>query len=344
MILVALCTVIPGLAACGHADTLTAAVAVLPDAPAQGQAWDWAAGCQTGPTAQGTCAPANPRLGAAQLTGNEWNLGTSSPPGSLHMSVTTSGVLAIRGELPSAPPCTRSTCIAPGANTWVRGYPSLVYGLEQCHAATSPPTSPRFSLPTQVGAIPPDLVGTTSYSTDTSDVTYDVAYDLWLSRSATTSPCTTNGTLEVMIWTDYDRQALPPGGMKVGTVTVPFAAGRTESTGHDAWSVYVRDIYPGGRTPPRGGTVWLVLDKADTVSDGTVTVDISQALMQVGSLLERSYGWSDFASNYWLDAIPFGIEFGPKDGRTTSSGPTSFSLDLSAFCLAVQRSASKPAC
>ena len=342
MILVALLAMIPGLAACEHADLPTAAVAVLPDALAQGQAWDWAAGCQTGPTAQGTCAPANPRLGTAQLTGNEWNLGTS--PGSLHMSVTASGVLAMKGELPSAPPCTRSACIAPRANTWVRGYPSVVYGLEQGHAATSPPTSPRFSLPTQVAAIAPDLVGTTSYSTHTSDVTYDVAYDLWLSRSATTSPCTTNGTSELVVWTDYDQQALPGEGMKAGIVTVPFAAGRTVSPGHDAWSVYVRDIYPGGRTAPRGGTVWLVLDKADTVSDGTVTVDISRALMQVGSLLERSYGWSDFASNYWVDAVPFGIEFGPQDGRTTSLGPTSFSLDLSAFCLAVRRSASKPAC
>jgi len=55
----------------------------------------------------------------------------------------------------------------------------------------------------------------------------------------------------------------------------------------------------------------------------------------VGSLLQKSYGWSNFRTTYWLDTIPFGIEYGPQDASLTGSGSSYFSLRLSSYCLGV---------
>jgi hypothetical protein len=260
------------------------------------------------------------------------------------MSVDSHGGLVIRGDLASAPPCTASTCIASSANTWVRGYPSVSYGINQCSAATSPPESPQLRLPMEVRAIPSDLIGTTRYSAQMSEVTYDVAYDLWLSASDTPAPCRSDGTLEVMVWTDYDTEALLPDGMKVGVASIPFAVNGAADPGKGAWSVYASNVFHGGQTEPWGGTVWLVLNQARIVGDGAVSVDLSVALAAVGTLLQNAYGWTDFAKNYWLDTIPFGAEFGPAGGNPYGTGPTQFSLSLSSYCLTAGTTVSKAAC
>jgi hypothetical protein len=49
-----------------------------------------------------------------------------------------------------------------------------------------------------------------------------------------------------------------------------------------AWSIYAENVFPGGRTQPWGGTIWLVLDDAHAVKQGTVSVDLSAALSAVG--------------------------------------------------------------
>ena len=67
--------------------------------------------------------------------------------------------------------------------------------------------SPTFPLPARVDAIAPDLIGSTSYSADPADATYDIAYDLWLNDCSTRTPCRTSGTIEVMVWTAYDDRA-----------------------------------------------------------------------------------------------------------------------------------------
>ena len=172
----------------------------------------------------------------------------------------------------------------------------------------------------KVQSIPSDLIGSTTYDSEASQVTYDVAYDLWLSASDTKTPCKTNGNLEVMVWTDYDARSLLPDGMKVGTATVPFTANGAVHTGDQAWSVYAatctrKDAPRHGAGP--SGSSWI---RRTRVRKGAVAVDLSAALAAVGTLLQNNYGWSNVGSNYWLDTIAFGIEFGPKDGDLVRRG------------------------
>ena len=324
------------LAACGKAANSRGQVSLLPSAAAKGKSWDWTPACPRGPDSPSGCAAAGPVLGPAQLTANEWNLGVGQgTPDSVNMSVGPTGGLKVNANLTSAPPCTAATCIAREANTWVRGYPSISYGIDQCHAKTSPPQSPDLRLPARVDAIPDDLVGRATYDAQASQVTYDVAYDIWLSSSGTKTPCQTDGTLEVMVWTDYDARALLPDGLKVGTATVPFAVDGAFKSGDQAWSVYVNNVYGAGHTAPWGGTVWLVPNVGDATKRGTVSVDLSAALAAVGTLLQTKYGWGSFARTYWLDTIAFGMEFGPDNGDPYGDGPTDFSLDLRSYCLLV---------
>ncbi len=336
---------VAALGACGHGASAAVRVPLLPNAAVNGNAWEWTSTCRVGPHKGTGCEGSGPVVGPAQLTGNEWNLGgTATTAGSVTMSVNAPGALAVKGNLSDAPPCTEATCIAPQANTWVRGYPSVLYGIDQCNADTSPPQSPKLKLPAQVGSLPANLIGTTTYAAEAAKVTYDVAYDLWLNASGTTTPCKTDGTLEVMVWTDYDAQALLPDSLKVGTTTVPYAVNGSASPGEQAWSVYVSNVYGNGHTVSYGGTVWLVLDEAHRVRQGEVSVDLGAALGAVGALLEHSYGWSNFADNYWLDTIAFGMEYGPQSADPYGAGPTDFSLDLRSYCLELGTTVSAATC
>src|SRR6202042_3782436 len=106
-------------------------VSVLPETSAP-KAWQWTGACPHGPAIPGGCEEAGPKVGVAQFNGDNWNLGSGlTSAGSLHMSLSSAGALTVRGQLSSAPPCVQSTCTAPSANTWVRGYPSVLYGINQ---------------------------------------------------------------------------------------------------------------------------------------------------------------------------------------------------------------------
>jgi hypothetical protein len=196
----------------------------------------------------------------------------------------------------------------------------------------------------RVSAIPGDFIGTTAYNSQTSNVTHDVAYDMWLNSSATKTPCKTDGTLEVMVWTDYDNQALLPQSVAVGTASVPFKVNGVVNPGNGAWSIYVSNVFGAGHTVPWGGTVYFILNKADVVSKGTVGVDLSTVLSEVGTLLQSNYGWHDFAKSYWLDTVPFGIEFGPQSATPYSAGPSYFSWNLSSYCLGVGTTLAEAGC
>jgi len=185
----------------------------------------------------------------------------------------------------------------------------------------------------RVSAIPADLIGTTSYSLRKPRATYDIAYDLWLNKSATKKPCQTNGTVEVMVWFDYDRLALLPGSMEVAAASIPFAVNGIANNGKQAWGVFTSNLYAGGRTAPWGGTIWFVLNAADRVGSGSVRVDLSSVLSAAGTLLQNRYGWRNFKQSYWLDTIPFGMEYGPQDATLSGSGSSYFSLELSSYCL-----------
>ncbi len=323
-------------AACGSAEPNRTGISLLPDPGASGHVWLWSAQCPVGPTAGAGCGKAGPILGFAQLNGDEWNLGGAANAGSVDMSVGSGGAVTIEGRLASAPPCTAASCLASSANTWVRGYPDVSYGITQCHADTSPPASPRLPFPMRVDSIPPHLIGVTAYSAQASQVTYDIAYDLWLHPTGTKQPCLSNGTLEIMVWTDYDAAALLPPSMQVWAATIPFAVNRVVRPGTGAWSVYASNIDSGGRTAPWGGTLWFVLDRGDIVSDGLVSVDLSAVLSMAGRIVHVVYGWPDLGRHYWLDTAPFGVEFGPATGKAWDSGPSRFSVRISAYCLDVR--------
>ena len=331
--------------ACGSADPDGSGVALLPAPGASGQAWSWNAGCPVGPAAAAGCRKAGPVLGFAQLNGDEWNLGGGrQDAGSVDISVTSRGAVAIDGRFARTPPCTQRTCIAPAAFTWVRGYPDISYGISQCHAGTSPPQSDQLPLPMRVDSIPPRLIGVTAYSADTAGITYDIAYDLWLHQTSTRRPCMSDGSLEIMVWTDYDERALLPPGLQVGTASIPFAVNRVSRRGTRAWSVYASNIYRGGRTAPWGGTLWFVPDRASVVGHGQVSVDLSAVLSAAGRLLRDDYDWPDLGTHYWLDTAPFGVEFGPAGGSPASSGPSRFAVRISAYCLDVRSTLTGAAC
>ncbi len=227
------------------------------------------------------------------------------------MSVAPSGTVTIKGHFDGTPPCTDSTCIAPRAFTWVRGYPNVLYGINQCHADTSPRSSPQLPLPMRLDSIPPHLIGTTDYSTQTSLVTYDVTYDLWLSPTDTKRPCLTAGTLEILVLTDYSARALLPASMQVGTARIPFAVGGVARRGRP-WSVYASNIGRGGWTAPWGGTLWFVPGRADVVRQGRVSVDLSAVLSAAGRLLRDTYGWRELARHYWLDTVSSASSSAPR--------------------------------
>jgi hypothetical protein len=325
------------LSACGSSEPLRAGVVtVVPTRLGTADVWRWTARCPLAPAATTGCRNAGPILGFVQLNGDEWNLGGPASAGSVDMSVAASGTVSIEGHFARTPPCTDSACLAPSAYTWVRGYPNVLYGINQCYAGTSPPSSPRLPLPIRLDSIPPHLIGITSYSSRTSRVTYDVTYDLWLHPTSTKRPCRTSGTLEILVMTDYDARALPPASLRVGTAEIPFAVGQSARIGAEPWSIYATNIGRDGWTAAWGGTLWFVPGGADVVHQGRVSVDLSAVLSAAGRLLHDYYGWPEMARHYWLDTASFGIEFGPPSGDPIDDGPSDFYARISAYCLAVR--------
>jgi Glycosyl hydrolase family 12 len=325
------------LAGCGSSAPLGAGVVkVVPTPPGTADLWRWNARCTLAPAATTGCRKAGPILGFAQLNGDAWNLGGPASAGSVDMSVASSGAVSIEGRFARTPPCRDSACLAPSANTWVRGYPNVLYGIDQCRADTSPRSSPRLPLPIRLDSIPPHLIGVTAYSFRTSRVTYDVAYDLWLNLTGTKRPCRNSGTLEIVVMTDYGVGALPPDSLRVGTAEIPFAVGQAARSGAQPWSIYATNIGRDGWTAAWGGTLWIVPGPADVVHEGRVSVDLSAVLSAAGRLLHDTYGWRELARHYWLDTAAFGIEFGPPSGNPVDSGPSHVSARISAYCLAVR--------
>jgi hypothetical protein len=321
------------LAACGSGGPPRPGVPLVPTPGGSSQVWRWTARCPFGPAAGEGCGTAGPILGFAQLNGDEWNLGGPASAGFLDMSVAASGTVTVTGHFGRTAPCTSPACLAPSALTWVRGYPNILYGINQCHAGTSPRSSPRLPLPLRLDAIPAPLIGVTAYSARASQVTYDVTYDLWLHQTGTERPCRTEGSLEILVWTDYDARALLPAGMQVGTANIPAAVAQVARPATQLWSIYASNIDRDGRTAPWGGTLWFVPGQDDAVGQGRVSVDLSAVLSAAERILQDDYGWPGVAQHYWLDTASFGVEYGPASGNPVDSGPSRFSAQISAYCL-----------
>jgi Glycosyl hydrolase family 12 len=334
------------LAGCGSAGTPHPVVALLPAPRGSSHVWRWTAHCPfRGPAANDGCSGAGPILGFAQLNGDEWNLGGPANAGSVDMSVGSADrTVRINGHFARTAPCTESTCLAPSAATWVRGYPNVLYGINQCYAGTSPSPSPRLPLPMRLDSIPAHLIGVTAYSAQTSQVTHDVTYDLWLHPTGTRRPCLSQGTLEILVWTDYNARALLPGSLEAGTANIPSAVDGVARPASPPWSVYASNIYRDGRTAPWGGTLWFVPPVADVVGHGRVNVDLSAVFSAAALLLHDNYGWAELTQHYWLDTASFGVEYGPASGNPTDSGPSHFSAQISAYCLDLRTTVQDAAC
>jgi hypothetical protein len=331
------------LTACGSSRQPNAHLELVPAEKRDGPTWRWTSQCTLEPAARTGCQAASPILGFAQLNGDAWNLGGPAGGGSLDMAVASDGAVAIAGHFAAASPCTASTCLAPSANTWVRGYPNVLYGLNQCYADTSPRPSPELPLPIRLDAIPPRLVGVTAYSTEISRVSYDVAYDLWLNPTGTKRPCRAKGTLEILVMTDYSAHAVLPPELEAGTAQIPVALAGAKAH-PQPWSIYASNIGGNGWTQPWGGTIWFVPDRANVVARGRVSVDLSAVLAAAGRVLHRNYGWADPAKRYWLDTVSFGVEFGPSSGDPYEAGPLRFSARISAYCLLTGTTVERASC
>jgi hypothetical protein len=106
----------------------------------------------------------------------------------------------------------------------------------------------------------------------------------------------------------------------------------------------VSNVYADGKTAPWGGTVWFVLDSGSRVQSGTVSVDLHVVLARTAALLGEDYGWRNFTSRYYLDSVPFGIEFGPADASLYGAGAARFTLRVSRFCLVAGATLSDGGC
>jgi hypothetical protein len=267
------------------------------------------------------------------------------------MGINSSGGLQIQGDFPRAPACLALNCPAPNADTWVRGYSEIGYGNPNagnapadCLVNSNPPANALgLKLPTQLKDIAGDLIGTTGITFNMSKVTNDVAYDMWLNNTGD-SVCEPNGTLEVMVWLDYDQGALLPSNLESSdhppiSYSVTNSSGQsTYYSGKNAWSLYSYNLEDSGQTAAGGGTVTMVLNAGIGNSlQGSVSVDLSNVFSDVGSYLQSEYKWSNFEKTYWLDNIEFGTEFGPLNGASTGNavGPAIFGLGVSSFCLGV---------
>ena len=214
----------------------------------------------------------------------------------------------------------------PSANTWVRGYPSVLYGINQCSAATSPPVSPACGFPCDVSSIPADLIGTTSYS-------------LGRHTSPTTSPTTCGSTTRTppgrARQTERSRswcgpttiKGLLPESVQTGTASVPFKVNGTLDPGNGAWSVFVSNVFRGGAYQPWGGTVWFILNEANVVNTGTVSVDLSTVLSEVGTLLQNNYGWHNFRAELLAGHGPVRDGVRSRKRHPTGSGSAYFSCN-----------------
>jgi len=181
-----------------------------------------------------------------------------------------------------------------------------LYGLNQCSGATFATSIPTLKLPRkhEFNSFRPDRARR-AYSSWTPQVTYDIAYDMWLNTTDTKTPCQTDGTVEIMVWTDYDERALLPANEKVESANRPLQSERRPPLWKSGLVGLREQRLPRGHTEPWGGTVWVVLNRPDIVRRGSVSVNLSAVFSDVGSVLQKHYAWNNFRTTYWLDTIPF---------------------------------------
>jgi hypothetical protein len=282
-------------------------ISVFPKSMSTGS-WEWDGSCRFVPVADRRCQGTDPVFGPVVLNGDLWNLG-SKASGSAVMKISSNGDLTTTAKFSS----TRQV----STETWVLGFPNVSYGVSPQAASDSPKPSASLPLPMKITSLPADLIASSDYKlAGTSSVRYDLAYDTWLEpQRRVVTP--RRGTIELMVWTADGNGALPPGFRE--NVSMSYAVnGVTRS---DPWGVY---IVNGDQVHATNTTVYLILTKP--ISDGKVSVDFTRAFRHMEEELKKydPRHWSSF-SNYYLDTIPLGSEFGRLPGKS-ALGPYTWDL------------------
>ncbi len=299
-----------GLAAAATSASGTSTISLYPQ-PAQAGPWEWYRSCLFLPSVKippsGGCQGADPVFGPMVLNGDLWNL-SKTADGGVAMHNTASGALGVYANFQKAGTASPST--------WVIGYPNISYGIAPQSAADSPKPSASLPLPMKLSTVP-NLLGTTNYQVSgTSDTRFDFSYDMWLEpQKAVDRP--TTGTLEVMVWMDSANDALPPDYRE--TVPMEYAVNGVAKSGK--WAVYL----PVGKT---SGTTTVVLALTKRMDRASFAVELTTAIQQAEAALKK-YDPTEWPSlsNYYLDSISLGSEFGQKPG-SSSAGPFSWGLFL----------------
>lgn len=229
-----------------------------------------------------------------------------------------------------------------GRSPGVVGYPELQYGKKPWCATrlcASPVTDPRLSLPEIVRALP-EITSVANYSvvsgTGPSTGTFDLAYDLWMTRSPNATSASA-GDLELMVWLDHNGASILPGTPLTTLLLPTLWSGRWTVL---PWQVYVQSALP--RNDSGHWTVtYFVLDSPATVA--TIGVDLTGMVRSADAVLADWYpaSWAppgraggSASSALYLDDIELGSEFRP----IASSGPVRFAWTLSNYCLRVSAS------
>lgn len=271
--------------------------------------WEWSPQCPFLPIATNGCQNGDPVFGPIILNGDLWNTG-SAASGGAEMDIDSKGRLIASSDFSSAN--------AAQNTTWVRGYPNVGYGVAPQAPNSAPPRSPKFPLPLNLKQLPDDVIATIDYDvSEASSVTYDLAYDIWLEPQKQVDTPRAK-TLELMIWTDENRPALPPGYKE--TITMPYSLDGVRKSG--AWGIYITN---GSQTSNATTTIELVLKTPK--GNAQIGVDLNSAFSSMEKALMKEYPsrWSSFSS-YYLDSIFLGTEFGPLAGHS-GAGPLTWSLD-----------------
>lgn len=275
-----------------------------------GGPWEWYRSCLFLPSVKippsgGLCQASDPVFGPIVLNGDLWNLDKTAS-GGVTMQNSTSGALAVSAHFPAAGPKSSST--------WVLGYPNVSYGIEPQSAADSPTPSAGLPLPVKLSTVL-TVVGTADYAVSgTSTTRFDFAYDMWLEPQKTVETPRA-GTLEIMVWMDYANHALPPDYRE--KFLMDYAVNGSAENGQ--WFVYL----PVGKVR---GTTTVVLAVTNPLSRATFAIALTGAIQRAESALHQydPSEWPSF-SDYYLDSISLGSEFGLKEGNS-SLGPLSWGL------------------
>ena len=198
----------------------------------------------------------------------------------------------------------------------VAGYPSLSYG-QTFYGGQNTSNPNVLSLPILVSSLvtQPMWLSDTYSISNSKNIPFDFSYDIFLTPQPATStslgPSSLGGGLELMIWTDW--HGIGPSSYTGQPVASYYL--ETSINGqmvNEEWNVYEG---PGG-----SGTPCVTFELANPMSSGSVSVNLSQVLADLGNTaIANADGISASELNsLYLDNIQLGSEFGDPGKGTYS--------------------------